>query len=451
MVIKGAIFDLDGVLFSGKDLHFEALNEVLLSIDESLVISRQDHEQRFNGIPTAAKLRMLSLERELDESLHAVINKKKQERFLSKLGYLEEVPAITETLTYLKNKNILIGVASNSVRATVDTVLGKMKLDHLVDVTLSNEDVKYPKPSPDIYVTCMKKLGVRPEETIIVEDSYVGKTAAKASGAHVMPVADPSCVTKKRMKSFLEFVKRGVSVNVVIPMAGHGSRFSVAGYDKPKPFIDVLGKPMIQHVVENINIDARYTFIVQEKHMKRFSSAQDTLQKLTTNSCNIIPIDGVTDGAARTVLLADKYVNNDMPLIVANSDQVVEDFDIYDFINKGLDSDGHILCFEDPTRNPKWSYAAVENGFVTEVAEKKPISDFATVGIYFFKKGSDFVEYANQMIDKDIRTNGEYYLCPVYNIFIKDNKKITIQLTENMHGLGTPSDLEAYIKVKNSI
>jgi dTDP-glucose pyrophosphorylase len=151
------------------------------------------------------------------------------------------------------------------------------------------------------------------------------------------------------------------------------------------------------------------------------------------------------------VLLAGKYVNNDMPLIVANSDQVVEDFDIYDFINKGLDSDGHILCFEDPTRNPKWSYAAVENGFVTEVAEKKPISDFATVGIYFFKKGSDFVKYANQMINKDIRTNGEYYLCPVYNEFTGDGKKITVQLTENMHGLGTPSDLEAYIKVKNSI
>lgn len=443
--INAVIFDLDGVIFDGVNMHFESLNEALASVDESIVVSEQEHDERFNGLPTKIKLQMLSIEHGLDDSLLPVIHSRKQERFQSKIQNLTENVQITEVLKFLKEKNKKIGLASNSIRKTVDGVLEKMNITEYFDAVFSNEDVVHSKPSPEIYTRCMDALGATPEETLIIEDSFVGKTGAKLSGAHVMPVADCSYVTRSRIDNCLRFGSK--KVTVVIPMAGHGSRFSVAGFSKPKPFIDVLGKPMVQHVVENVQLlRAHYIFIVQKDHMNRLKSARDMLKKMTTNSCSIIEIEGVTEGAASTVLLAEKELSNEDPVIIANSDQIVTDFDVYEFVNKGIESDGHILCFKDPSRNPKWSYASVKDGTVRRVAEKEPISEFATVGIYFFDRGSNFVKYAKKMIDANIRTNDEFYLAPVYNEYIKDGKKITIQLTDAMNGIGTPEDLHVYLR-----
>ena len=227
-------------------------------------------------------------------------------------------------------------------------------------------------------------------------------------------------------------------MNILIPMAGAGSRFEKAGYTFPKPLIEIHGKPMIQKVVENLNIDGRFIFLVQKEHYDKY--ALNYLLPLISPGCEIIQVDGVTEGAACTTLLAKKFIDNDAPLVTANSDQFIEFLE--DDWAKNLEGDGGMLTFT--STHPKWSFAKVQDGYVTEVAEKKPISDIATVGVYYWGKGSDYVKYAEQMIEKDIRVKGEFYVCPVFNEAIQDGKKIKVTPIKKMWSLGTPEDLRTY-------
>lgn len=231
-------------------------------------------------------------------------------------------------------------------------------------------------------------------------------------------------------------------------MAGAGSRFANAGYKKPKPFINILGKPMIKRVLENLNYeDANYIFILRKEHVE---DNQEILENIKQNcNANFVYIDQLTEGAACTVLLARKLINNNHPLLVANSDQIV-DISIKDYINDALSRklDGSILTFEDD--DPKWSYAKLnKDNLVTEVKEKAVISNYATVGIYFYTKGSDFVNSSIDMIVNNDRVNNEFYVCPAYNYLIKQGGKIGIYNIKKsqMHGTGTPDDLNKYIKL----
>jgi len=170
---------------------------------------------------------------------------------------------------------------------------------------------------------------------------------------------------------------------------------------------------------------------------------------LLTPKCKIIEVDDLTDGAAVTALLAKDYINNQNPVLFANSDQYVE-WDSTEFMYKMSEtgSDGGILTFE--SYHPKWSFAKTdESGFVSEVAEKNPISNNATVGLYYWKHGSQFVKYAERMIAKDIRVNNEFYICPVYNEAIQDGKKIVTSRVQKMWGLGTPEDLRFFLDNSN--
>jgi|TARA_X000000950_G_C13915534_1_gene660836 dTDP-glucose pyrophosphorylase len=241
-------------------------------------------------------------------------------------------------------------------------------------------------------------------------------------------------------------------IDIVIPMAGRGSRFVDGGYKKPKPFIDVLGKTMIENVLSNLKVDnARFILIVRKEHIENFP---DTVAKIK-NKYNVvfIPIDMVTEGAACTVLFARKYINSNNSLIIANSDQII-DIDIGDFVSDCSERnlDGSILTFKDPQKNKKWSFAKIDSkGLVVEVKEKEPISDIATVGIYMFKKGKFFVENALDMIVRNDRVNNEFYVCPVYNYLINNKKNIGIHNIpfDAMHGIGTPEDLKNFIKKKS--
>ena len=232
-------------------------------------------------------------------------------------------------------------------------------------------------------------------------------------------------------------------------MAGRGSRFQDAGYAFPKPLIEIKGKTMIEVVINNLRptCDHKFIFICQKEHYEKFD-LYNVLKNATNGKFEIIQIDGITEGAACTVLTALKYINSDHDLLIANSDQFVQ-IDINKFIKTGQKKgqDGLIMTF--PSSHPKWSYARVDKkNRVIEVAEKKVISDKATVGIYYYKKGSDFVEGAQSMIEKDIRFNNEFYVCPTYNELILSNKNIGIYSIdiEKMHGLGTPEDLNSFLK-----
>ena len=232
-------------------------------------------------------------------------------------------------------------------------------------------------------------------------------------------------------------------MNVLIPMAGAGSRFATAGFALPKPLIDVNGKPMIQLVTENLDIAVHHIFIVQKEHYEKYQLQQ--LLSAISPACTIVQVDEMTQGAACTTLLAKEFINNDERLIICNSDQVFE-WESHQFMNEMLkdEIDGGILTFKGT--HPKWSFAKLgDDGLVTEVAEKKPISNIATAGVYYWKRGADYVKYAEQMISKNIRTNNEFYVCPVYNEACQDNKRISIFHIDKMWGLGTPEDLAHYL------
>lgn len=241
------------------------------------------------------------------------------------------------------------------------------------------------------------------------------------------------------------------TVQVVIPMAGLGSRFSEAGYTKPKPFIDVAGKTMIERVMDNLAIPgARFILIARKEHL---DAEHETVRALEARGdVEFVSLDTVTEGAACTVLTAASTWDPAAPLLTANCDQIV-DFDCVDFINdarmRGLD--GSILTFRDVERDPKWSFARLSHsGLVEEVREKVAISDIATVGLYYFSSAQIFVNAAVEMIALNERVNNEFYVCPVYNYAIRRSARIGIYEVQPdaMHGIGTPPDLDAFLKLR---
>lgn len=238
-------------------------------------------------------------------------------------------------------------------------------------------------------------------------------------------------------------------LNIVIPMAGRGSRFAKEGYTDPKPLIPLAGKRMIEVVINNLRpaCPHRFIFICQNQHLADY----DLQQKLCewAPGAVVIGIDGVTEGAACTVLKAKDYIDNADPLMIANSDQWV-DVDINNYLAYMDEHALEGLIMTMKADDAKWSYARVEaNGRVSEVVEKVVVSDEATVGIYNYRRGSSFVEKAEKMIANDERSNGEFYVAPVYTyMYREDDASIGVynigREADGMYGLGIPSDLDLF-------
>jgi HAD superfamily hydrolase (TIGR01509 family) len=453
-MIKLIIFDLDGVLVNARELHYNALNRALDSIDKKYVIEREEHLSTYDGLSTKKKLNLLTKNKDLPKELHDKVWELKQQMTLKIIDGFSVDDRIRGILRSFKSEGYIISCATNSIRETAKLQLIRKGFFEYIDFMYSNQDVKNSKPNSEMYLRCMIKAEVNPNETLIVEDSDVGRKGALSSGAILCPVKDSNDVSYDKIKGTInqanqsEEIKpkwQGDTMNVLIPMAGAGKRFEEMGYSFPKPLVDVDGKPMIQVVVDSLNIDAKYIYVVQKEHYEKYNLKH--LLNLISPNCEIIQIDEMTEGAACTTLLAEEYINNDEPLLMANSDQYL-DWNSNEFMYSMIadDIDGGILTFT--ATHPKWSFALLDDsGFVERVAEKDPISDIATVGVYFWTKGSDYVKYCKQMIEKDIRTNNEFYVCPVYNQSIEDGKKIkTYHIDkEQMWGMGTPEDLKRFL------
>ena len=446
------LFDLDGVIVDTKQVHYEALNDAISQVNPKYIITEAEHISRYDGLKTLTKLNMLSEEKGLPYTDHQEIYKYKQEltiKHFSKIPTSEKMRGIFKTL---RDDGYLVGCCTNCIRRTALVALSKVGVIEYLDVIITNDDVKNPKPHPEIYWKAMSMMGCLPEETLIIEDSPQGLLSATRSRAEVIRVDNSSHVSLDKIYKRLKTKKKIMNkwhdekMNVLIPMAGAGSRFEKVGYSFPKPLIDVKGKPMIHLVADMLNLDANFIYIVQKSHREKYNL--DTLLNLITPNCKIVEVDGLTEGAACTTLLARDLIDNDAPLILANSDQYI-DWNSTEFMYKmnEKDYDGGIVCF--PSTHPKWSFAKTDkNGIISKVAEKNPISDQATAGIYYWKHGADYIKYTNQMIKKDIRTNNEFYVCPVYNEAIGDGKVIYNHSipAENMWGLGTPEDLTYYLE-----
>lgn len=243
-------------------------------------------------------------------------------------------------------------------------------------------------------------------------------------------------------------------LNIVLPIAGRGSRFRDVGYTLPKPLIPVHGKPMVEVVVHNLapKREHRFIFIVLAEHLK--DSGIEAVLKRVAPGCAIVPVSTVTEGQACSVLLAREFIDTGDALMTANCDQWV-DIDINDYLGAmdRADADGIIMTMK--ASDPKWSFAKVgADGFVVQTAEKVPISDDATVGVYNFRRGADFVRGADEMIRKNLRVNNEFYVCPVYNQLIAEKQRIAIynvgSEANGMYGMGIPKDLDLFLSLEVS-
>lgn len=238
-------------------------------------------------------------------------------------------------------------------------------------------------------------------------------------------------------------------LNIVLPIAGRGSRFAAVGVTVPKPLIPIHGMPMIEWVTTNVrpNRPHRLIYLCLQEHLDT-TSLRAELERICPD-CVIVPVREVTQGAACTVLLAREFIDNDDPLMLANSDQFVDiDIDDYLAVQDATDADGLIMTFE--ADHPKWSYVGFDaSGAVSRVVEKEVISHEATVGIYNFARGRDFVRAADRMIADDARVNGEFYVAPTYNALIAEGARIAVHNVGSegagMYGLGIPEDLALFV------
>jgi beta-phosphoglucomutase-like phosphatase (HAD superfamily)/dTDP-glucose pyrophosphorylase len=439
------VFDLDGVLVDSKEIHYLSLNQALEQVDPKYIINEEDQRTTFEGLTTNQKLRILTDTRGLPEHYYDQIWKSKQEKSISFFNMLKKDEELIKIFTEIKNNNIKLAVASNSIKKTLEACLTSLGVLNLVDFYISNEDGISPKPSPDMYNVCMNKLGASKNTTTVFEDSYTGRTAAILSGARLVTIKNRSDLTVTKIQNEISGLKQ--KPNVLIPMAGEGSRFRLVGYDMPKPLIKVNDKSMIELVIDNIGIDAHYIFVARKEDEEKHNISGHL--SLMCKDFTLILQEGRLDGAAKSALLAIDYIDNDSPLIIANSDQYAvwnSKRTIKEFIRSGID--GGILTFD--ATDSKWSFVKQNKfGFVGAVAEKNAISNEATCGIYYWKTGKDFVKYTNKMILSENKTNNEFYICPVYNEAIQDEKIIKSERVYEMWGLGTPEDLSIFLENHN--
>lgn len=454
-MIKLIIFDLDGVLVDARELHYEALNRALGKF--GYTITRDEHLSTFDGLPTKRKLELLTELKGLPKELYPKIWGEKQnqtrEVIDKEFTYDERV---REVLKRLKQDEYKIVVCSNSTRETTKMMLIRKGFFEFVDYFISNQDVRNPKPSPEMFLRAIIESEVAPKECLVVEDSHYGRQAAFDSGAHLCAVENVADVTYEKVISAISkateknvnniFIPKwqGGNLRVIIPMAGAGKRFKEAGYSFPKPIIDIKGKPMVQWVIENINVEGKFIFTLLKEDFEKYHLRY--LLNLLVPNCEIITLKKPTQGAVLSILEAEHLFNDDYPIVIVNSDQFIDWNSNEFFYAMAADNcDGGIVTFT--STHPKWSFVKTnEDGFVSEVAEKIPISNQATAGVYYFRKGGEFIRYAKQMIDLGIKTNNEYYVCPVYNEFIKDNKKIRVFPVEKVWSFATPEDVEYFLK-----
>jgi HAD superfamily hydrolase (TIGR01509 family) len=468
--VKAILFDLDGVLVNSRVLHFETFRDALEEIKPGYNLTWSQHEAEFDGLSTRSKIGKLISKGVIQLVQSDFLYDKKQTLTLERLPYfVSPRQSLNALLDNLKNKGYRLFCCSNSIRSTLIETLILLNIQTYFEEIYSNQDVIHPKPASDIYNLAMMRAGLEPKNCLIIEDSLPGRKAAYGSNAHVLEVEDAEDVTLPLIEKAISDIKEKKSVghrflldgnpvtfHVVIPMAGEGLRFRNNGYKVPKPFIPVGGKKMIEWVIQNMlpkeiltsQMKIRFHLIVRESHM--IYGIESLFDSLPGNvSYTIHPIQKLTEGAACSVLHAENEINNDDPLIIVNSDQFLE-WKPDEFYKCLLNPfyDGVILTFYQPDpRDLKWSYAKISDDFiVTEVQEKKWIGPNATVGLYGWKRGSDFVKYSKQMIAKNIRTNNEFYVCPVYNELIQDKKIIRTKLCKGMWGLGVPEDLEKFRK-----
>lgn len=450
------VFDFDGVLVSTKRSHFQALNHAIERVaGVQFVISELDHLRFYDGLPTREKLKILSEKENLPEKTHEEILTLKQiiteERILNDASV---APYAKYIFARLQDRGITAVVCSNCTDRTVKKVLDAFGI-YPDGIYTPGKDLK-PKPSAEMFMAAMRDFSETPSSTVIFEDSPVGISAAKKTGAFVSMIRQPDDLTMQAVDGAIremlhsreryERTYRSSTLDILIPMAGRGQRFQDAGYNVPKPLVPVFGIPMIIRAIRDLDVSGNFIFVVSEEHAELLSP----LLLSHYPSCKIaVQPSGKRDGAACSALLARDFINPDHSLLIANCDQAIRWNPNETLYRWQSLFDGGILTFK-ADGDKKWSYARVNDALVQEVAEKQPISDRATCGVYWWSRAGDFISSAERMIASGKRVNGEFYIAPTFNEMIADGKRIGHEPAEAMHGIGTPEDLEAFLNSEDS-
>ena len=228
-----------------------------------------------------------------------------------------------------------------------------------------------------------------------------------------------------------------MKTNLLLPIAGNGQRFIDAGYSAPKPLIEINGKTILDRSLESVKIDnCNLIFIIREDHCKEHNL--NLVLRSKYKDCKIVIIPGLTDGALSTCLLAKEHIDNDEPLIIFTPDCYFEPQIDPEKIDEELD--GMVCVFE--SDSPAHSYVLLDKQYVSDIAEKEVISNLAIGGLYYWKKGSNFVKYGSEMIERNERVKGEFYIAPVFNKFIEKGRHVGIDRNTRHDIMGTPEDLE---------
>ena len=235
-----------------------------------------------------------------------------------------------------------------------------------------------------------------------------------------------------------------------MPMAGLGTR--LANYDSyPKPLISVLGKTVAEWSIKTLGLDGNYIFCCKKEHLEKFD-----MENILTNivpDCKIIAIDYQTKGTVQSVLEASHLINNNEELIISDADHYLI-WDV-DFFNKKIrtkEIDACVMVFAEEYFSKKASYLKLnDEGYIIEAAEKNPISKTASVGVHYYKKGSDFVRLGNKMIGKNLTYNNEFYITPIYNLFVEEKKKVIVNPVKKMWALGSPEEIELFVSEFNKL
>ena len=306
-LIKAVIFDLDGVLVDTKKIHFDSLNRALQRNNIDYCIPYEEHLKFYDGLPTIKKLDILIKKNIIKKKDIKNIVKYKNiytDRELRNINFNKSIYKIFHSLS----KKYKLAIATNAIKSTLDICVKRLKINKFLSYKISNEQLNNCKPHPEIYLKCFLSLGMKPSEVLIIEDSHFGRLAALDSGGNLLPIKEVSELTLKKINITLNLLKKNKNffikknqwidneLNIIIPMAGAGKRFQDAGYIFPKPLIEINNKPMIQWVIDSLNIKANYIFIVQKEHLELYNLKN--VLRIIEPSCKIIVVEKLTEGAA---------------------------------------------------------------------------------------------------------------------------------------------------------
>jgi HAD superfamily hydrolase (TIGR01509 family) len=462
---KAIIFDLDGVLVESKDLHYEALNEALRAVaGDAFVIPRGEHESIYDGLSTNQKLVMLSRNKGLPEHLQQAVFIRKQEITLEMFSsQIRPDKDIKATLAALKHLGFQVAVASNCIRASVVALLEAIGVIQFVDAFFSNEDVKDPKPAPDLYVKAAAAFACRPDEVIVIEDSVKGFEAAIRAGANLCRVRSPHDV---RLPFLLEFVAQLENrplpfLNVVIPLARPTHQFWLDGPDRlpsevPVQLMDVQGKCLLRWMCDLVKPSSgtvHFIFIVRESHVAKYHL--NSLLPAVTDFFPTRVLAAHSDrlGAMSSVMLARDLINTDVPLLVYDGGHYLrweksgkKLVGVDDLLSRVGTAEADIAVTVHEDNDPRWSYVQTEPNSTKVVGarEKFAVSNKACTGMYLWGRGTNFVSVAEQIVAAKATIRGQFYLAPMINFAVAAQLKVTAVPVAKNWSLRTMSEVTMF-------